>query len=270
MTASVRPDEDVSHHGVYSPGVRDNAQDARSILFDTLLEVKHPTVLSVLHDLADRPEFSHMSDRLRQMSYEVAAQVSEDTPYPLASFQALDRESAFIPYDNRSLFIAMMGRLDAFEHDILHAEDRPIEALRLLDQETDLRPFISNWLRGRDRGVFDFTQEAVVKDENRTDLRLHPKSMQGYATVELKRETWSISQLESALHEQLVGKYLQHERCRVGCLLICQGARKRWVNPNGGKMWGLQEVVVHLQLQANDLTSQNPYLHLSVKGIDYS
>ncbi|QFT74939.1 hypothetical protein [Ruegeria sp. THAF33] len=267
---AVRRDEDVRHDGVYSPGVRDNAQDARSFLFDTLLEVKHPAVLSVLHELAERPEFSHMPDRLRQMSYEIATQISDDTPYPLVSFQALDRESAFIPYDNRSLFTAMMGRLDAFEHDILHAEDRPIEALRLLDQETGLRSFISNWLRGRDRGVFDFTQEAVVADENRTDLRLHPKSLQGYATVELKRETWSISEFETALHDQLVGQYLQHERCQVGCLLICQRAQKQWRNPEGGQMWGLEEVVIHLQTQANELMSQYPELHLSVKGIDYS
>lgn len=267
---AVRHDEDVSHDGVYSPGVRDNAQDARSFLFDTLLEVKHATVLSVLHDLAERPEFSHMPDRLRQMSYEIAAQISDDTAYPLAAFQALDRESAFVPFDNRSLLAAIMGRLDAFEHDILHAEDRPIEALRLLKQETDLRSFISNWLRGRDRGMFDITQEAVVVGENRTDLRLHPKDMQGYATVELKRETWSISEFETGLHDQLVGQYLQHERCQVGCLLICQGVQKQWRNPEGGEMWGLQEVVAHLQTQADDLMSRNPDLHLSVKGIDYS
>ncbi|WP_300035771.1 hypothetical protein [uncultured Roseobacter sp.] len=267
---AVRRDEDVSHDGVYSPGVRDNAQDARSFLFDTLLDVKHATVLSVLHELAERAEFSHMPDRLRQMSYEIAAQISDDTPCPLTVFQALDRESAFVPFDKRSLFVAMMGRLDAFEHDILHAEDRPIEALRLLKPETDLRSFISNWLRGRDRGVFDFTQEAVVADENRTDLRLHPKSMPGYATVELKRETWSISEFETALHDQLVGQYLQHERCQVGCLLICQRVQKQWRNPEGGEMWGLQEVVAHLQTQADELMSQNPELHLSVKGIDYS
>lgn len=267
---AIRRDEDVSHDGVYTPGTRDNAQDARSFLFDALLEVKHPAVLSVLHELADRPEFSHMPDRLRQMSYEIAAQISDRTPHSLASFQSLDREGAFAPYDNRSLFTAMMGRLDAFEHDILYAEDRPIEALRLLDQETDLRPFISNWLRGRDRGVFDLTQEAVVFDEKRTDLRLHPKSMEGYATIELKRETWSIGQLETALRDQLVGQYLQHERCQVGCLLICQRSNRKWRNPEGGKMWSLEKVVIHLQSLADDLVSHNPTLHLSVKGIDYS
>lgn len=267
---AVRLAEDVHHDGVYTPGARDNAQDARSFLFETLLEVKHPAVLSVLNELAERPEFSHMPDRLRQMSYEIGAQICDSTPFPLSAFQSLDRKGAFVPYDNRSLFVAMMGRLDAFEHEVLHAEDRPIAALRLLDQETQLRPFISNWLRGRDRGVFDFTQEAVVKDEKRTDLRFHPKSMQGYATVELKRENWSLSELETALRDQLVGRYLQHERCQLGCLLICQRANRRWRNPCGGKMWGLNEVVVHLQSLATNLMSQNPDLHLTVKGIDYS
>ena len=267
---AVRRDEDISHDGCYTPSLRDNAQDARSFLFDTLLEVKKPEVLAILHQLASSPEFSHMPDRLRQMAYEIAAQISDAEPYPLASFRKLDRDGAFVPYDNRSLFSAMISRLDAFEHDILHAEDRPIVALRKVDQETDLRPFLANWLRGRDRGVFDFTQEAVVADEKRTDLRFHPKSMSGYGTVELKRETWTVAELESALKDQLVGQYLKHENCQVGCLLICQREKKRWQNPEGGAMLNLRQVVERLKALAVKITSDQPELHLTVKGIDYS
>ena len=165
----------------------------------------------------------------------------------------MDRNDAFLPYDNRSLLTTVMTRLDSFEHDILYAEDSPIELLRNQEQETEqrgnekqdtktrrnkaqetvLRRFISNWVRGRDRGVFDFTQEAVVVDEKRTDIRFHPYNMPGvYATVELKRQTWSVPQLEHALSNQLVRQYLQHDRCRVGCLLICMSKKKKWHHPH--------------------------------------
>lgn len=52
------------------------------------------------------------------------------------------------------------------------------------------------------------TQEAVVKDEKRTDIRFQPRSMVAYGTVELKRETWSVAQFEKSLKAQLVGQYL--------------------------------------------------------------
>jgi len=267
---AIRRDDDIQHEGTYTPDLRDNAQDARSFLLDSFLNTKQPETLAAIHNLAEQPEFAHMPDRLRQMAYEIAAQMSDITAHPLTVFQAMDRDSAFVPFDHSSLLTAMMSRLDSFEHDVLYAEDTPIEALRRLDQETDLRRFIANWLRGRDRGVFDFTQEAVVVDEKRTDIRFQPRIMQGYATVELKRETWSIRDFEQALTEQLVGQYLQHERCRTGCLLICQAKKKYWQHPDTKVQMSLHEVVSYLKVIAKEIMAARPELHIAVKGIDYS
>lgn len=267
---AVRRDEDIEHEGTYSPDLRDNAQDARSFLLETLLNLRLPETLAAIHELAEQRELSHMSDRLRQMAYEIAAQISDMTAHPVAAYQALDRDGAFVPFDHKSLFAAMMTKLDIFEHDILHAEDSPVDALRLLDQETELRRSIAFWLRKADHGVFDFTQEAVVVDENRTDIRFHPRSMTGYATVELKRETWSVLELERALRDQLVGQYLQHDNCRAGCLLICQAKPKRWRHPATNAWMSLKDVVEHLEKMARQVMAASPELHVAVKGIDYS
>ncbi|WP_282181770.1 hypothetical protein [Aliiroseovarius marinus] len=267
---AVRRDEDIEHEGTYTPDLRDHAQHARSFLLESLLNIKLPETLAVIHELAEQPEFDHMSDRLRQMAYEIAAQMSDMTAHPLIAFQALDRNGAFIPFDHRSLLTAMMTRLDSFEHDILYAEDSPIDALRKLELETELRRSIAFWLRRGERGVFEFTQEAVVVDENRTDIRFHPRSMQGYATVELKRQTWSVRELERALTDQLVGQYLQHDNCRVGCLLICQARVKRWRHPDTNAGMSLKDVVDHLNAVAREIMAARPELHIAVKGIDYS
>jgi hypothetical protein len=254
----------------YTPDLRNNAQDARSFLLETLLNLRLPETLAAIHELAEQPELGHMPDRLGQMAYEIAAQISDMTAHPITAYQALDRDGAFVPFDHKSLFTAMMTKLDTFEHDVLHAEDSPVDALRLLDQETELRRSIAFWLRKADHGVFDFTQEAVVVDENRTDIRLHPRTMPGYATVELKRETWSVRELEHALSVQLVGQYLQHDNCRAGCLLICQAQAKRWRHPDTNAWMSLQEVVSHLNAIAKDIMAERPELHIGVKGIDYS
>lgn len=267
---AVRQDEDIEHEGIHTPDLRDNAQDARSFLLGSLLNTKLPETLTAIHELAEQPEFAHMPDRLRQMAYEIAADMSDMSAHPLAAFQTLDRDGAFVPFDHRSLLTAMMTRLDSFEHDVLHAEDTPVEALRKLNQETDLRRFITNWLRGRDRGIFDFPQEAVVIKEKRPDIRFVPKTMEAYGTVELKRETWTIGEFEKALRTQLVGQYLRNERCRVGCLLICMAKPKFWIHPETKKRVSFHEVVSHLNGIANEIMTSRPELHIVVKGIDYS
>lgn len=267
---AVRRDEDIEHEDAYTPDLRDNAQHARSFLLDSLLNTKRPETLTAIHELAEQPEFSHMPDRLCQMAYEIAAHMSDMTAHPVVAFQAMDRDGAFLPFDHRSLLTTTMTRLDSFEHNVLHAEDSPIDALRRLELETELRRSIAFWLRTADRGVFEFTQEAVVVNENRTDIRFHPRSMQGYATVELKRETWSVRELERALTDQLVGQYLQHNNCRVGCLLICQAQAKRWQHPDTSAWMSLKEVVEHLNAIAREAMAARPELHIAVKGIDYS
>lgn len=267
---TIRREDDIEHEGAYSPDTRDNAQDARSFLFNSLMDEKRPETLVALHDLSQRAEFAHMSDRLRQMAYECAAAISDLPIYPVSAFQKFDREGAFQPIDNASLLRAMLTRLEAFEHDLLHAEDSPVDAIRRLNDETQLRRSISHDLRLRDRGVFDFTQEAVVADENRTDIRFHPRLMDAYGTVELKRETWTVRQLEDALRTQLVGQYLRHNRCRTGILLICQAAQKRWQHPSTRRQMNLIDVVEHLSSIALSIMAESPELNIAIKGIDYS
>ena len=267
---AIRRDEDVSHDGVYSPGLRDNAEDARSLLFDTLVSQKSPAALAALHFLAAQPEFDHMPDRLREMAREMAGQISDSNPMPLAAFQRLDKDGTFVPHDNQSLLKVTMTRLDAFEHDMLHAQDTTVGTLRKADQELEIRRFIAHWLRLQDSGVFDFTQEAVVVDEKRTEIRFQPRTMQGYATVELKRETWSGAEMEVALRDQLVGRYLRHKDCKVGILLICMREPKTWRNPQTNKLMSLPQLVIWLSRVADQIMRERPDLNLEIKGIDYT
>ncbi|NJS14374.1 MAG: hypothetical protein HC788_06800 [Sphingopyxis sp.] len=266
----VRREDDISHEGTYSPGIRDHAQNARSFLFNALTDEKHPDALAALLDLSKRPEFSYVADRLVQMAYECAAAISDLAIYPITAVQSIDRKDAFQPVDDATLLRAMLTRLEAFKHELLHAEDSPVAALQRLDKETELRRFIANWLRNSDRGTFTFTQEAVVIEEKRTDIRFQPQTMDAYGTVELKLQTWSVRDLEDALQKQLVGQYLRHVRCRAGILLICQAEPKKWRLPSTNALVGLKDVVSHLSEMAKSMMTRRPELQIAVIGIDYS
>ena len=271
---AVKPNDDEQHEGCYTPNTRDHAEQARGYLLECLATTNSPRTLSVLYDLSSLPEFSHLSDRLKQMATELAARISEPEAMNVANFRKFDQEKQYLPHDNPSLFTVMNNRLADFEHHLINDEQSIVDTVRKVYSETELRRLISYWLKQNSREAYTITQEAVVVGEKRTDIRLHAGTLDSYASIELKlddkRNNWSGTQLREALIEQLVGRYLNHERCYVGCLLICMRETRTWYHPDTGKRMDLRSTVNWLQGIANEIMEARPELYISVKGIDYS
>lgn len=264
-----RPEEES-----YQPNMLDDAQRAGGYLLECLSKTQVVGTISILYDLSSLAEFSHLSSRLKQMAIELAGRISEPQAMNTITFNKFDRELNYSPYDDASLFAVLNNRLDDFEHHLLNDEQSIIDTLRKVEGETELRRFISFWLQQNSRSVYTLSQEAVVISEKRTDIRLQPTAMDKYASIELKldddRNKWSGTDLKVALVDQLVGQYLNHERCYVGCLLIGMRKTRKWENPETKEKMNLNETVNWLQGIANKIMDERPKLYISVKGIDYS
>lgn len=270
----VNPSSDIQHDGVYSPGPRDHAQYARSFLFKKFVELGGQQAHDKLLQLAEINNFAHMKDHLRQMAIEVAAKASEPGPMPLEVFRSLDEEQNLLPTDNRSIHNVMLGRLDEFSHYVESSEFSPQETLQRIEQEPELRRYIAGWLNDHSRGAYTVNQEAVKKGEKETDIRLTSSYEDIETTIELKlddkKNRWTGSKLEKALRHQLVGQYLNHKRCRSGCLLICMRQGRKWENPHSGKRMNLAETVAWLQGIADEIMKERAELLITVKGLDLS
>lgn len=271
---TVRPQDDQHHEGTFSPNTRDHAEEARGFLLNSLTSTKSPRTLSVLYELSAMPVFAHLTDRLKQMATELAANISEPEAMNARVFQEFDHERSYRAYDDPSLLAVMNHRLADFEHHLLKDEQTTVATLRKVEDETELRRFLSYWLNQNSRGAYTITQEAVTIAEKRTDIRLHATGLDRYASIEAKlddtRHQWSGSQLRDALVYQLIGLYLNHERCRVGCLFICMRETRQWEHPCTGKRMDLRATVTWLQSIANAIMEERPELLLSVRGINYS
>lgn len=271
---TVRPHDDRHHEGAFTPNTRDHAEEARGFLLQCLTSTKSPRTLSVLYELSALPEFAHLTDRLRQMATELAANMSEPEAMNAATFQHFDQERNYRAYDDPSLFAVMNHRLADFELHLLNDEQTTVATLRKVEDETELRQFLSYWLTQNCRAAYNITQEAVAIAEKRTDIRLHATGLDRYASIEAKmddtRYRWSGGQLRAALIDQLIGRYLNHERCQVGCLLICMREKRQWKHPDTGERMDLDTTVAWLQSIANTIMEERPKLLLSVRGIDYS
>ena len=270
----VNPSSDIQHDGVYSPGPRDHAQHARSFLFKKFVELGGQQSHDKLLQLAEINNFAHMKDHLRQMAIEVAAKASEPEPMPLEVLRSLDEEQNLLPTDNRSIHKVMLNRLDDYFHFVKESEFSNRKTLQLVVEEPELRRNIAGWLNDHSCSAYTVNQEAVKVEEKRTDIRLTSSCKDIETTIELKLDDkgyrWSGSKLENALRRQLVERYLNHERCRSGCLLICMRESRKWKNPHTGKRMNLTETVAWLQGIADEIMKERAELLITVKGLDLS
>ena len=266
------PSDDIEHEGIYSPGIRDYAERARDFLFNTLVKFSSMDTYDALEKLERLPVFSYTKDRLKQLRLEMAAHYSEFDAMSISEFRSFDRNCIRLPRNNQTMHQIMINRLDDYEHYITESEFSNLSILIRVNHEIELRRVISGWLNDNSRGSYRVIQEAVKKNEKRTDIRLISTVVDIESTIELKHDgeprRWSGTDLENALQNQLVGQYLNHERCQSGCLLIVMQKQRQWQNPHTKKKMSLCDTVEWLQEIANEIMNERPDLLISVKGID--
>ncbi len=252
MHEHIRREEDIERAGtgVYSPGLRDDAQDARNHLLALLREIPgKETFLALEHisrahpDEDDRPWFSmHAKSRA-----ELDADNPPWTPEQVLQFQAnLERT----PTNNRDLFDLVTLRLSDLKDDLEDGDSSIAETLRRITDETELRNVIANWCEKRSANRYKVSQEEELADAKRPDLRFLGVGIDTSVPLELKlADNCSGPELFERLEEQLCGDYLRDIRSSRGIFLLVWTGRKNkdWQLANKSKMVNFDHLVKELQ-----------------------
>ncbi len=264
----IRREDDVHHEGAYSPDLRDHAESARDTVLSALIELPGQEAHDALLRLAELPLFAHMPDRLRRLARDRAAADSETHTLSPAEYRSWERVG-HQPRNNDELFIVVADRLDDLDYDVRHHSFSTREQWRALTDEKDLQPHVARYFHDHRRDHYSVTRESKGADNRLTDVLLSTPAV-GSATVEIKvGDRCSVTQLEAAIEEQLVGRYLRHPDCRVGHLLVTYAGRKGFEHPLTGEAMKFDEVVAHLRKRAVEVERQNPNgIRLGVAGLD--
>lgn len=262
--------EDLRHEGSYSPGLRDNAQDARNAILNALLATKGPEAWSAKLQLAEDPLCAHLKDRLFALARERAAEEVDDIAFDYSQIAALDKQGEAAPATRDSMFALMRDRLDDLD-DILLQDTSPREGWASFDDERVLRRAIAHEFRNMSNDAYKIDQEAVTADEKETDIRLRSTGGPQEATIELKigEKNRSARELRETLREQLVKKYMAAEACRSGCLLISVASDRTWHHPDTAQQIGLGELIAMLNDEADKIVLEmGGEIRLTAKGLD--
>ena len=267
----IHPRDDQHQQGAYSPDLRDDAQSARNFLLSRLLDTPGREAWSVIRSLADAADFAHLSDHLHLRARQRAAADAEFAPFEPEAVVALEKRLEVPPHDRDGLFAVMLDRLNDLAYDLLHDDFTDRQTLKGVTEELEMQRILAQRIKTRANGAYKVTREEEVADQKRIDIRLLAINGDQKVAVEVKiADNWSLTRLEQALRNQLVGQYLRHNNCKAGCLLLTyNGEKGYWIHAETRKHVKFPEIIKLLNDKAQALQEEKLHdVRISVFGLD--
>lgn len=267
----IRVEDDIDRlgKGVYSPGLRDDAQDVRNGLLNIIRDTSGHEAFLALEKIACEHPAQHLRAWSAFYTERRATADSKSSPWEPADVVDFQNQLEKAPANHRELWSLAIDRLHDLKHDLENGDSSIAEILLLANQETALRKFIGNWCRDRAGGRYVIPQEEQLADDKRPDFRMHSSRFDGPVPIELKlADKWPGSRLFERLENQLGGDYLRDTRSSCGIFLVVnQGGRGIWETPKG--RLAFDELVMALQDEWQSLAPKYPNVaDIKVIGID--
>lgn len=268
----VRSREDIEriNGGAYSPGLRDNAQDARERLVGILRDIPGRNAYLALKGIS---EF-HPDPRMRPwFALQARSKAETDSERPAWNSEQVSqfgKEFERTPANHRELFDLAVLRLLDLKHELEDSDASTASVLIHAGLETLVRNWIGVWCSKSSQGRYIIPQEEELPDAKRPDLRWHGFAFKGPVPTELKiADNWTGPQLFERLEAQLAGDYLRDDASTRGIyLLIYRGMQKHWQLPSG-EMANFVELVSALQEHWASVATAHPRVEeIKVIGID--
>ncbi|MDQ6958448.1 MAG: hypothetical protein Q9M24_04970 [Mariprofundaceae bacterium] len=264
-------DIDRSGGGAYTPGLRDNAQDARDLLFRLLKEISGKETYLAMVDLAK----THPNERAREWYRIQAKQRAESDAEPEAwcanDITSFADEAERTPKNHRELYDLVVSRLLDLKYDLEGGDSSNAGLLKQSHKEVDHRIFIGGWLRDHSKNRYAVPQEEEMADAKKPDIRIHQPSIDAPVPIELKiADNWSGAILLERLENQLCGQYLRDARSNCGIFLLtfC-GKKHHWEHPATGKNLDFAGLIRLLKARAIEIEASNSKIEsIWVIGID--
>lgn len=228
-----KDDLDRTGKGAYSPGLRDNAQDARNSLFNLLNQIHGKESFLALIDIARvHPEEASRPWILLHAKTK-AEQDGDIEPWSPLQVKDFHERLERTPQNHRELAELAVLRLLDLKDDLEHGDSSIAGILKAVTQETEMRKYMGGVLRDKAFGRYNIPQEEELADAKKPDLRFHGVDFDGPVPTELKlADNWSGPALFERLENQLCGDYLRDNRSRRGIfVLVYRGEKAGWDVP---------------------------------------
>jgi len=240
MHEHIRRREDIDRigGGVYSPDLRDDAQDAREGLLGLIDRIPGKETFLALSELARGHPEEGLRPYLMQRATRRAEADADLSPWNAVQVREFAETLERTPRDHRELAELVLLRFLDMKAELEGGDESVAPVLLRIKEETEMRNFLARELRSRAHGRYDVPQESELADGKRPDLRFHGSGFDAPVPVELKlADRWTGPKLLERLENQLCGDYLRDPRSRRGLfVLVHNGTEKAWTVGAGDRV----------------------------------
>lgn len=253
--------------GVYSPGLRDGAQDARNELFSMLSDIPGKATYLALRNLVQEHPNPAARSWMGTLAQRRAEADGDLEPWLVEQVVEFDRDQAQTPKTNRQLFDLTVARLTDMRDWLESGDDSPYRTWQRVGDEVEMRNLIVGQLNGRAAGRYTCAQENELANAQRPDIWIQSPAVPDPVPIELKvlDKGWSGPDLCERLRNQLVGDYLRNGVGRSGVFLLVwqgQAQARRW--RIGSDLIILAELKDSLKRYWQSIASEYPH----VEGVE--
>jgi hypothetical protein len=229
-----KEDIDRANGGPYSPGLRDDAQDARNKLFNLITEIPGKASYIVIKQLIEEHPDPDYRPWMAKRAYQRAEEDGDLEPWTAKQVYAFEQSQTITPTTHRQLFDLAVQRLHDLKNWLERGNDSAWKTWQRAVGETEMRTLVAGWLNQQCQSQYTTAQEPELANSQRMDIWLHNTSVRSPVPIELKLldKRWTGPKLCERLHNQLVGDYLREESAGCGVMLLVSqklGREKCWI-----------------------------------------
>jgi hypothetical protein len=269
-----RDDLERTGGGVYSPELRDDAQDGRNRILQELNKIPGKEAFLALEEIAATNRQSSSYAYLEMLCREKAEQDADIQPWTPTNVREFHDRQDRTPSTHRELADLAVLRLLDLKDDLEEGDDSVAAVVKAVTEETKLRNFIGREIRQKAFGRYSIPQEEELADAKKPDLRFHGVAIDAPVPVELKiADKWTGPALFERLENQLAGDYLRDVRSGRGVFaVVYRGENKsRWALPGSTRSVDFAGLIEVLRDHWAKIASKFPGVdEITIIGIDLS
>ena len=235
MHRHIRAAEDIDRAGggVFSPGLRDDAQEARERLFKLLSEISGKEAYIALTELIEEHPHPRLRAWMARHARERAEQEGDLEPWTPKQVGEFSANLTRTPETQRQLFDLTAARVTDLKNWVERGNDSPYRTWQKADDELEVRNLVAGWLNLNWGNPYTVAQEPELANRQRMDIWLQNEKVPSPIPIELKLldKDWSGPDLCKSLRDQLARDYLREATGGCGLmLLVWQGSKpsRRW------------------------------------------
>ncbi|CDT62423.1 conserved hypothetical protein [Vibrio coralliirubri] len=226
----VGEDIDRSNGEVFSPELRDDAQDARNRIFTLLSDIPGKGSYLAINQLIQ--EYPSSRSWMEKEAYKRAEIDGDLKTWSEQQISEFSKSKSIEPSTHRQLFDLAVEQLNELKNWLERGNDSPWRTWQRAEKETEMRTLIAGWLRQQSNNKYTVAEENELANSQRMDIILDNPNVHSPVPIELKLldKKWSGNKLCERLRNQLAGDYIREESAKCGVfLLVSQKMNQKWI-----------------------------------------